>query len=491
MATGEDVSEFDRVIRGGVVVTGSDSVRADVGIRGETIAAVGLDLDTSGAQVTDAGGLLVIPGGIDSHCHIEQLEPDGSSYEDSFTHASAACFAGGTTSVITFAAQFKGQRLGPVVAEYHRRAQRGMVDYSFHQIINDPFDAVIMHDVPEVVASGIRSLKVFLTYDDVRLDDRQYLRVLAAARRAGALVTVHAENYDAIGWLTEALLKSGMTAPKYHAWARPTVIEREATHRAIALAELVDQPIQIFHVSGPEPAAEIAQARARGLKVWGETCPQYLLLQAADMDRPGFEGAKFICSPAPRSTVESDGLWDAIRAGTLGVISSDHSGHSFAKEGVGKRRHGTDVPFTRIPNGVPGLAARLPIVFSEGVSKGRIDVQAFVRLTATNPAKLFGLYPRKGTITPGADADLVLWDPSKTVTITNRLMQHAIDYTPYEGLEVTGWPAMAIARGRLVMKDDVVTAEPGSARFLARGPYDMIKPRGVLPNGFDAASVMI
>ncbi len=488
---GEDVSEFDRVIRGGTVVTGSDSVRADVGIRGESIAAVGLDLDASGAEVTDAGGLLVIPGGIDTHCHIEQLEPDGSSYEDSFAHASAACFAGGTTSVITFAAQFKGQRLGPVVAEYHRRAQRGMVDYSFHQIINDPFDEVIIHDVPEVVASGIRSLKVFLTYDDVRLDDRQYLRVLAAARRAGALVTVHAENYDAIAWLTEALLKSGMTAPKYHAWARPTVIEREATHRAIALAELVDQPIQIFHVSGPEPAAEIAQARARGLKVWGETCPQYLVLQAADMDRPGFEGAKFICSPAPRGSAESEGLWAAIREGTLEVISSDHSGHSFAKEGIGKRRHGTDVPFTRIPNGVPGLAARLPIVFSEGVSKGRIDVQTFVRLTATNPAKLFGLHPRKGTIAPGADADLVLWDPSKTVTITNRLMQHAIDYTPYEGLEVTGWPIATIARGRTVMRDDQVTAAPGSARFLARSPYDLIKPRGVLPNGFDAAAVMI
>jgi dihydropyrimidinase len=201
---GDDVSDFDRVIRGGMVVTGSDAVRADVGIRGETIVALGLDLETRGAEVIDADGLLVTPGGVDTHCHIEQLEPDGSSYEDTFAIASAACFAGGTTSVITFAAQFKGERLGPVVAEYHRRAGRGMVDYSFHQIINDPFDAVITEDVPAIVASGIRSLKVFLTYDDVRVDDRQYLRVLAAARRAGALVAVHAENYDAIGWLTEA-----------------------------------------------------------------------------------------------------------------------------------------------------------------------------------------------------------------------------------------------------------------------------------------------
>ncbi|HTI00521.1 MAG TPA: dihydropyrimidinase [Acidisoma sp.] len=483
--------DFDRVIRGGVIVTGSDTIRADIGIKGEIVADVGLDLPTDGAEVIDAGGLLVLPGGVDTHCHIEQLEPDGSSYEDSFTHASAACFAGGTTSVITFAAQFKGQRLGPVVEEYHRRAQRGMVDYSFHQIINDPSDAVVAEDIPAVVASGIRSLKVFLTYDDVRVDDRQYLRVLAAARRAGALVTVHAENYDAIAWLTEALLRAGLTAPKYHAWARPTVIEREATHRAIALAELVDQPIQIFHVSGPEPAAEIAAARARGLKVWGETCPQYLVLQAADMDRPGFEGAKFICSPAPRGPAESAGLWEAIRAGTIDVISSDHSGHSFYRDGAGKQKNGTDVPFTRIPNGVPGLAARLPIVFSEGVSKGRIDVQTFVRLTAVNPAKLFGLYPRKGTIAPGADADLVLWDAGREVTITNDLMQHAIDYTPYEGLKVTGWPRMTLARGRVVMKDDRVTAEPGSARFLPREPYDLIRPSGVLPNGFDAASLML
>lgn len=483
--------DFDRVIRGGMIVTGSDTFRADIGIRGETIADVGLDLPTTGAEVIDADGLLVLPGGVDTHCHIEQLEPDGSSYEDSFAHASRACFAGGTTSVITFAAQWKGQRLGPVVEEYHRRAQQGMVDYSFHQIINDPFDAVVTEDIPAVVASGIRSLKVFLTYDDVRIDDRQYLRVLAAARRAGALVTVHAENYDAIGWLTEALLKAGLTAPKYHAWARPTMVEREATHRAVALAELVDQPIQIFHVSGPEPAAEIAAAQARGLKVWGETCPQYLVLQAADMDRPGFEGAKFICSPAPRGQAESEGLWEAIRAGTIDVISSDHSGHSFYAPGKGKQKNGTEAPFTQIPNGVPGLAARLPLVFSEGVSKGRIDVQTFVRLTAVNPAKMFGLYPRKGTIAPGADADLVLWDAGRRVTLTNALMQHAIDYTPYEGMEVQGWPQMTLARGRVVMKDDAVTAEPGTARFLPRGPYDLIRPRGVLPNGFDAASLML
>ncbi|MDE2575102.1 MAG: amidohydrolase family protein, partial [Rhodospirillales bacterium] len=271
------------------------------------------------------------------------------------------------------------------------------------------------------------------------------------------------------------------------AWARPSMIEREATHRAVALAELVDQPIQIFHVSCSEVAEEIGRAQARGLRVWGETCPQYFVLQASDMDRPGFEGAKFMCSPAPRTAAHSAALWDDIRRGTLDIVSSDHSGWSY--EGSrGKRVNGADANFRDIPNGVPGLAARLPILFSEGVARGRIDLNTFVRLTATNPARLFGLYPRKGSVAPGFDADLVLWDPARKVTITNALMQHAIDYTPYEGMEVTGWPVATVRRGVVVMRDGVVQAEPGSGRFLARGPYDMIRPRGVLADGFDAAA---
>ncbi len=292
--------------------------------------------------------------------------------------------------------------------------------------------------------------------------------------RHGALVTVHCENYDAINFQIEKLLQEDKTAPKYHAHARPAVVEREATYRAIALAELIGQPIQIFHVSCPEVAAEIARAKARGLKVWGETCPQYLLLEARDMDRPGFEGAKFICSPSPRGSDEREGMWQELRLGTLDIISSDHCGYSF--EGTeGKQRHGTEAPFRDIPNGIPGLATRLPLLFSEGVSKQRITPNEFVRLTSYNAAWLFGMYPRKGTIAPGADADLVLFDPSKQVTITNTLLQHAIDYTPYEGIQVTGWPVMTIARGRVVMRDGKITAEPGSGEFIARGPYDLIR----------------
>jgi dihydropyrimidinase len=479
------MADFDLVVRGGTVVTGTDTMRADLGIRGGKIAAIADSL--TGPAVLDAGGLLVLPGGVDTHCHIEQLQAGGGADEESWTTGSTSCLAGGTTSVVTFSTQFKGAGILEPLAEYRRRAARAMVDYSFHQIITDATDEVIFKEIPQIVAEGVRSLKVFLTYDPLYLDDRAFLRVLAAARRNGALVTVHCENYEAIRWRTEALLADGRTAPKYHAWSRPRMVEREATHRAIALAELVDQPIQVFHVSCAEVAEEISRAQARGLKVWGETCPQYLTLTAADMDRTGFEGAKFMCSPSPRTAEDHDGMWNILRRGVLDVVSSDHSGWSYMTE-RGKRVNGIDAPFSDIPNGVPGLAARMALLFSEGVSAGRIDVNQFVRLTATNPAKLFGLAPAKGSIAVGADADLVLWDAGKKVTLTNALMQQAIDYTPYEGKEVTGWPVATVLRGRVVMRDGVVQAEPGTGRFLARGPYDLIRPRGVLPDGFDASA---
>ncbi len=480
--------DWELVIKGGVVVMAAESFAADVAISGGRIAAVGIGLE--GARTIDAAGLLVLPGGVDTHCHIEQLQPGGTADEETFISGSRSAFVGGTTSVVTFSTQFKGERIGPTLEEYHRRAAKGMVDYGFHQIITDATDEVVFEEIPAIVASGVRSLKVFLTYDPLFLDDRQYLRVLAAARRCGALVTVHCENYEAIKWRTAALLADGRTAPKYHAWSRPSVVEREATHRAIALAELVDQPIQVFHVSGPEPAEEIARAQARGVKVWGETCPQYMVLTGSDMDRAGFEGAKFMCSPAPRDAVATAGLWEQIRLGVLDVVSSDHSGWSYETE-RGKRVNGVDAPFPDVPNGVPGLATRLPILFSEGVVKGRISVEKFVALTATNPARLFGLSPRKGSIAPGAHADLVLWDAGRKVTITNSMLQQAIDYTPYEGLEVTGWPVMTLRRGEVVMQDGRVQAEPGSGQFLARGPYELIRPTGRVADGFDASAFLV
>jgi len=478
------MADYDLVVRGGTIVTASETMRADLGVRGGKVVAFADTLPPSG-RTLDAGGLLVMPGGVDTHCHIEQLEPDGTVHEDSFVTASASAFAGGTTSAISFSSQFRGHPVGPTLDEYRRRARAAMLDYSFHQIITDPTDEVITKELPAIVAAGIRSFKLFMTYDPLHVDDGQVLRVLAAAKRLGAFVTIHCENYAAIGFMTEALIAAGHTAPKYHAWSRPPVVEREATHRAIALAELIDTPIQVFHVSSAEVAEEIARAKARGLKVWGETCPQYLALTAAHMDRPGFEGAKFMCSPAPRDEAEHARMWGMIQRGVLDVVSSDHCGFSY-NGSKGKGLHGRDVSFRDIPNGIPGIAARLPLVFSEGVSKGRITPSEFVALTATNPARLFGL-SGKGTLSIGADADFALWDPKKRVTLTNALMHHAIDYTPYEGIEVTGWPVTTVRRGEVVMADGNVQAEPGSGRFLARGPYSLTAPRGVVANGFDPA----
>ncbi len=484
------MAEYDLVVRGGTVVGAFGTTRCDIGVRGGRIVALGERLGDA-AQVLEADGLLVLPGGVDSHCHIEEQMPDGSVIEESFASGSVAAFAGGTTSVVCFVQQWKGHGIAERYWEHKRRGATGMLDYAFHQIITDASDLALEQELPALVADGLRSLKVFLTYDPLHLDDAQYIRVLAAARRHQMLVTVHCENYHAINWRTEALLKAGLTAPKYHSWSRPPVVEREATHRAIALAELVDQPIQVFHVSCEEAAEEIARAQARGVKVWGETCPQYLTLTADHMDRSNpadgaFEGAKFMCSPSPRDTAEQAKVWNMLRRGVLDVVSSDHSGSGFYNS-IGKAAAGRDAPFSQIPNGIPGLAARLPILFSEGVVKGRITLEQFVALTATNPARLMGLAPRKGSINVGADADLVLWDAKKKVTITNALMQHAIDYTPYEGLEVTGWPVATLRRGEVVMREGKVEAQPGSGQYLPRAPYDLLIPRNILANDFDAA----
>ncbi len=477
------MQEFDIVIRGGTVVTNRSEVLADVGIMGERVAAIGPDL--RGAHVIDATGLLVMPGGVDTHCHLEQLRADGTADEESFVSGSISALAGGTTTAVTFSTQFKGQKIAPSLAEYRRRAASAMIDYAFHQIVTDATDDVIHQEIPVLAQTGIMSLKVFLTYDAFHLDDRAYLRTLAAARRAGMLVTVHCENYAGIAWMSEALLAAGLTAPKYHAWSRPVMLEREATYRAIALAEMVDQPIQIFHVSCGEVADEIARAQARGVKVWAETCPQYLTLTAADMDRPGLEGAKFMCSPSPRDETAAAGLWQAIKDGVIGNISSDHSGYCM-NGARGKRSMGEAPAFPDILNGVPGVAARLPLLFSEGVAAGRISASDFVRLTATQPAALFGLHD-KGRIALGAHADIVLWDPKKTTVLTNETMQHAIDYTPYEGKTVKGWPVLTMRRGAVVMADGRVDAEPGTGRYIPRSRYDFITPTGRLPNGFDAS----
>jgi len=475
------MADFELVVRGGTIVTASDVYTADIGINGGIVSVIGRDLE-AGAEEIDARGKLVLPGGVDSHCHIEEMMGSADA-ADSFATATASAAAGGTTTVISFAGQ-PGMPLADNVATAHARAEAGaMIDYSFHIIVSDTSDAGLA-TLKQQIEAGHRSLKMFLTYGELALDDAAVLRTLALARQCGALVTVHAENNAAVSYLTQALERAGLTEMRHHAWAKPMVVEREACHRVIALAEIIDTPIQIFHVTGAESAEEIERAQARGLKVFGETCPQYLFLTASDLDRPGFEGAKYLCSPAPRSPADQRALWTHLKSGTLGVVSSDHAATRY-DDPTGKKMNGESAPFSGVPNGVPGLATRLPLLFSEGVVAGRIDLNTFVALTSTNPAKLFGLYPKKGTVAVGSDADLAIWDAEKKVMISNDLLHHAIDYTPYEGMLVTGWPVMTLSRGRPVCVEGEIVGTPGQGRFLARGPYDYIAPAGRHVTPFD------
>lgn len=459
------MADFDLVIRGGCIATASDVTTCDVGIRDGRIVALAEALP-GGAQEIDAIGKLVLPGGVDAHCHFDQPMTDGSRMADDFESGTISAACGGTTTVIPFACQMKGGTLREAVEDYHRRAEgKPVIDYAFHMIVSDPTDQVLGQELPSLIDDGYTSFKVYMTYDDLKLSDGELLRVLALARREGAMTMIHAENADCIGWLTEQLELAGRTAPRHHAESRPSVVEREATHRAISLAELVDVPVLIVHVSGGEAAEQIARAQHKGLRVYAETCPQYLFLTADDLDLDGFEGAKCICSPPPRDRAAQDSVWAGLQSGVFQVFSSDHAPFRY-DDPNGKKNAGENAPFKNVPNGIPGVETRLPLLFSEGVGKGRIELTRFVELTATNPAKIYGLYPRKGTIAVGADADIAIWDPEREVTITNGMLHHNVDYTPYEGRAIRGWPELVLSRGDAVVRDGAVTAAPGRGRFL-------------------------
>jgi dihydropyrimidinase len=376
---------------------------------------------------------------------------------------SAAC--GGTTTVMPFAAQQKGQSLRAAVADYHRRADgKAHVDYSFHLIVSDPTPEVLNHELPELIREGYTSFKIYMTYDDLKLADGQILDVLAVARDHGAMAMIHAENAECIEWLTRRMEAAGRTAPRFHALSRPMLVEREATHRAIALSELVDVPILIVHVSGREAVEQIRWARAQGLKVFAETCPQYLFLTAEDLGiDDSYQGARCICSPPPRDKRNQEVIWNGLNDGLFTVFSSDHA--PFNYEGTeGKQPGGQEAPFRHIPNGIPGIETRMALLYSEGVLGGRITLEKFVELTASNPAKAYGLHPRKGTIAVGSDADLVIWDKRELV-LRNADLHHAVDYTPYEGMKLKAWPAITLARGDVVW-DGQFHARAGRGQFL-------------------------
>lgn len=467
---------LDLVIRGGTVVTaGATREGCDVGIAGGRVVALGAV--GRGREEVDARGLLVMPGGVDTHCHLAQKSSTGLFTADGFLSGSRSAAAGGTTTIVPFAAQHRGDSLREVVSAYHEQARESILDYAFHMIVADPTERVLGEELPGLVREGHVTFKVFMTYDALRLSDRQVLDVLAVARREGALTMFHAENHDGIAWLTQQLVAEGKTTPRWHPYARPEPVEREATARAIMLAQLVDVPILIVHVSGREALAEVRHARARGSRVFAETCPQYLSFTRDDLDRPGFEGAKLMFSPPARDAESQAALWDGLRDGAIDLFCSDHAPYRY-NDPAGKMAHGDSAPFPRIPNGIPGLAMRLPLLYSEGVRTGRLSLQRFVELTATAPARIHGLYPRKGTIAEGSDADLVVWDPAREVTVSLAMMHDQMDYNPWEGHRITGWPQLTISRGEVVMRDGVITAPPGRGTFLPRSPFQFQPARG-------------
>jgi dihydropyrimidinase len=476
---------FDCVIRGGRVATAVDDFVADVAIKDGVIAAIGRNLGQGGAEL-DAKDRLLLPGGIDAHAHIEQLSAAGIVNSDTFESATVSAAHGGTTTVICFAAQHRGMNLQTVVGDYLALAKKGaVIDYTFHMIIADPTEVTLKEHVPALVSQGHSTLKVFMTYDLLNVGDEKLLDILLAARQSRALVCVHAENHGMVSWMGKRLVEKGHTAPKYHTISHPRGCEAEAFNRLIAFAELLDQPIMIFHVSTAEGVAVIRQARGRGLKVFAETCPQYLFMTAKDLDKPGVEGAKWMCSPPPRTEADQEAIWQGLALGDLQVISSDHAPYAF--DATGKLMAGHTATFKQIANGLPGIEARLPLLFDAMVSKGRLGLHKFVELTATAPAKIYNLHPRKGSIAIGADADIVIWDAKRQVTLADNLMHDGARYTPYAGRSVTGWPTTVLRRGEVIVRDGKLTAKPGSGAWLPRAGGAPAAPLGRLTADVDPA----
>ena len=470
---------FDLIVRNAKAATAADLFRCDIGITGGRITALGENLPAGpSTREIDAAGRFVTPGGVDSHCHIDQPMLPPVRMADDFETGTRSAACGGTTTVIPFAAQQKGQGVQAAVDDYHRRADgKASVDYAFHLIVSDPTPTVLHEELPSLIDRGYTSFKLYMTYEDMKLDDRQILELLEVARLHGAMVMVHAENTDAITYLTERLLAVGKTAPRFHGLSRPSPVEREATHRAITLAELVDVPILLVHVSSAEAVEQIRWARGKGLNVFAETCPQYLFLTQDDLALPGFHGARCVCSPPPRDKANQQVIWDGLADGLFTVLSSDHAPFNYDNDAGGKRLGGREPEFPYIPNGVPGIETRMGLLFSEGVLSGRLTLQQFVALTATNAARLYGLYPRKGTIAIGSDADLVVWDTGMPYTIRNEALHHAADYTPYEGRELQAWPAMTLLRGEVVWDGKKFLGRAGAGQFLHCERPEAARPR--------------
>jgi len=453
------------LIKNGTVVTATDTYRGDVFIDGERISTIGSALAMPADRVIDAAGKYVLPGGIDVHTHLD-MPFGGTTSADDFESGTIAAAHGGTTTIVDFAIQNRGERLHTAWENWARRAEgKAVIDYGFHMIITDLNDE-IEREMDTLVEGGITSFKLFMAYRGaLMLDDGSIFKAMLRTGKNGGTICMHAENGDVIDVLVRRALAAGHTAPKYHAITRPPRAEAEATHRAICLAEMADVPVYIVHLSAAEALEKVVEARDRGLPAFAETCPQYLFLSSDNYDEPGFDGAKYVMSPPLRAKAGQRKLWQALASNHLQAISTDHC--PFCMKG--QKDLGLD-SFAKIPNGAPGIETRMSLVYDGGVRTGHISLNRFVELTSTSPAKIFGLYPRKGTIAPGADADVVVFDPERRLTLSARTLHMKVDYNPYEGREVVGAADIVLSRGRVVVEGGRFVGRAGAGTFLKRRP---------------------
>jgi dihydropyrimidinase len=461
------VIALDTIIINGTIVTADGAFAADIGIADGRIAQIGGSMGPAG-RVIDAGGCYVMPGGVDVHTHLDAPVYDFFVADD-FRSGTIAAACGGTTTIIDFVQQERGESLASAIGRWDKKALgKAAIDYGYHIIVTDMTDAVF-EELAALPARGITSFKVFMAYKGVQMiDDLTLIKALHQAKEYGALVMVHAENGDAAYFLQKLYLSQGKTAPKYHAETRPPRVEAEATARAIALAEIVGAPVFVVHLTCEEALEEVVRGKARGIEVLAETCTQYLYATKEDLDRPDFEGAKFVFTPPARSKHDHEVLWNALAEGLLENVSSDHAAAMFK----GGKDHAGKDDFTRIPNGGPGIEERLMMLY-RGVREGRISLAKFVEITATRPARVFGLYPKKGVIAVGSDADIVIWDPQASLKITNDKLHHAVDFTNYEGQEVVGLPRTVLLRGKVIVENREYVGAPGEGAFVPRAKYPM------------------
>jgi len=458
---------FDMIIRNGSIVTATDTYKADLAIAHGRVAAIASELPTENAsKVLDASGKLVMPGGIDVHTHLDMPFGGTTSADDFETGTRAAAF-GGTTTLIDFAIQYKGQPLRQAFDTWVSKASsKAVCDYAFHCIVTDVSGGQLS-EMNDLVHEGVTSFKLFMAYPGVfMLDDGSIFKALQTTSKNGGLVCMHAENGSAIDVIVQQALAEGKKAPKYHALTRPTTAEAEATARAIALAEMAGAPIYIVHLSCNDALEKVREARDRGLPVYAETCPQYLYLSIDNFDAPGFEGAKYVFTPPLREKWHQEKLWNGLKCDHLQVVSTDHCPFCFKEQ----KELGRD-DFTKIPNGGPGVEHRMSLIYSGGVASGRFSANRFVELVSTTPSKLFGLYPRKGTIAVGSDADLVIFDPQRKYTISAKTHHMRVDYSMFEGIQVTGMPDVVLSRGKVVVQGDKFLGRAGQGEFLRRATY--------------------